>query len=141
MSKSFPMSDGVRKEFQRHQAEADAAYRQLGEPAAPPPLDGEWLPHYRKRLLQPLQQHSPDWKGAELPSDERVLNIAQKQILEAARHEAVAPRNIPAGTLVERIVTDPTGRRISKFFGDPAVTWAPFSIPPKIVTGFGGAGK
>jgi len=136
MSKPFPLRDGVRREFQKHQAEADAAYRQLGEPAAPPPLDGEWLPHYRKRLLQPLQQHSPDWKGAELPSDERVLNIAQKQILEAARHEAVAPTNIPPGQLVERRTRDESGRMISRFYGDPAAWMDQFAGERKRVVGW-----
>ena len=141
MSKSFPLSDGVRREYQRHQAEADGIYRQLGEPSAPPPLDNEWLPHYRRRLLEPLKQHSPTWAKVEIPNQEDVLAVAERQIYADAAREARAPTNLRPGELVERIVTDSTGRKISKFFGDPAVTWGPFSIPPKLVIGFGGAGK
>lgn len=139
--KNIPLADAVRREFIRHQAEADEVCRALDMPAAPPPLDGETLPHYRQRVLKPLKKYSEAWRNADLPGNETVLDVAEKQILAAARREAVAPSSVPPGELVERVTVDSTGRRISRFYGDPAVTWGPFQIPPKLVIGFGGAGK
>lgn len=41
-----------------------------------------------------------------------------------------------SGQLVELFVTDRTGRKISRFVGDPEACWGQFKAPLRRVTGF-----
>jgi len=132
--------DSARREYVEAQARADRVLRQFGD-SAERWQDGESIADYRRRLLEPLKQHSPAWRKVSVPRQEDVLQVAEQQILADAAREARAPTSIPPGKLVERVTTDVTGRRISRFFGDPEACWGAFKAEPKIVTGFGGAGK
>jgi hypothetical protein len=125
-------------EFHAAQSKADAVYTAFND-SAPAPLVGERLIDYRLRLLKPLQPHSAAWRNTEIPANEQVLKVAETQVYADAAAEARAPSNVPAGTLVERIEKDITGRRITRFFGDPEACWGPFKIPAKCVTGWSGA--
>jgi hypothetical protein len=132
--------DSARREYVEAQARADRVLRQFGD-SAERWQDGESIADYRRRLLEPLKQHSPAWRKVDVPRQEDVLAVAEKQILADAAREAVAPTNLKPGQLVERVTTDPTGRKISRFYGDPEAVWGMFRGETKIVTGFGGAGK
>jgi hypothetical protein len=122
-------------EFTLAQARADKVARAFGD-SAPRAMDGESLVAYRHRLLAPFKQHSATWRTAEIPHRADVLAIAERQIYADALHQANNPV-IPPGTLLERITTDRTGRRISSFQGDPGAWLDDFKCPAKCVTGFG----
>ncbi len=129
-----PLREELRAEYLKHQVRADRVAKQFGD-ATPPPLAGEGLPQYRRRLLEPLQKHSAAWKGVSLHrADESLLRVAETQILADAQREATAPTNLRPGQLVERIEIDETGRKIRKFYGDPEACWGPFKQPVRIVT-------
>jgi hypothetical protein len=59
----------------------------------------------------------------------------ERQLARARTDAALAAKATP-GTLVEEIVFDATGRRISRFHGDPEVCWGPFKQPGRRITGF-----
>jgi colicin import membrane protein len=113
------------------QARVDEIYSAFGDHApAPRVLEGEGPLSYRQRAANDLKKHSPDWKDVDvrtlpLPAFE----IAERKIHADALREARAPTNIPAGQQVERIERDITGRHITRFFGDPELTWSPFKSP------------
>lgn len=133
------LCDEMTGDYRQAQARADAAVRSLGDEAgAPRWLDGERLCDYRRRLLEPLKQHSPAWRSVEnIPASEDLLRLAEGQIYADAAQEARHPSHVPPGTLLERIEIDRTGRKITRFHGDPEVALAPFKFPPRIVVGIG----
>jgi hypothetical protein len=136
-----PLSEEARTEFVSAQARADCIAQGFGD-SAPSWVGGENLLQYRRRLLGLFKQHNKDWKNKDLSRvDASVLDIAETQIYAAAQREASAPTNVAAGQLVERYETDRTGRRISKFYGDPEVTWSQFKAPVRYVVGFNIDGK
>jgi hypothetical protein len=55
------------------------------------------------------------------------FNFIEKQIFEAARHEARHPTRIPDGELREVKTSDVSGRQISEFFGKPSSWMSTFS--------------
>jgi hypothetical protein len=120
------------------QAKADVIYR-LFDSQAPQPrvLQGESPLGYRQRVASELKRHSPAWRDVEvrtLPT--AAFEVAERQIYADAEREARAPTNVPAGQLIERVERcDKTGRCISRFFGDPEVTWGPFKLATRSVTG------
>lgn len=59
----------------------------------------------------------------------------QQQLIQAQRVASLNAR-AKSGELVEDIITDRTGRRISHFYGDTAATWAPFKSYSRRLTGF-----
>jgi hypothetical protein len=125
-------------QFRDAQVRADKVYQGFGD-SAPPAVDGELLPAYRLRLLRGLKQHSPDWKNTDLvrlPED--ILAVAERTILADAAREIASPTNVPAGTLLQRIEQDATGRKITRFHGDPEACWAPFKSEPKYVVAWPG---
>lgn len=136
MSGNPILCDGLEAEYARVQARADSVAQALGE-SAPRWLDGETLPQYRKRLLAPLQKHSAEWRDVNLArADEDLLRLAESKIFADAQREASAPTSLRPGELVERVSVDRTGRRVSKFFGDPEVVWGVFKQPSRHVVGW-----
>ena len=58
-----------------------------------------------------------------------------EQQLRKAKSDAAFAAKATPGQLVEELVIDPTGRRISRFHGDPEACWGPFKQPGRRVVG------
>lgn len=116
-----------RKLFTDVQFKAERVYQAFADGAAPPPLRGEALPDYQRRLLSKYKAHSPRWKEKDLTKvDASVLDIAEEHIYADAMHAAAHPVDLPAGTLREIPRTDHSGRNIFEFVGDERAAWEPF---------------
>ncbi|HEY6922803.1 MAG TPA: hypothetical protein VI653_04985 [Steroidobacteraceae bacterium] len=132
------LSETDRAQFVSAQSRCERVAQAFGDSAgAPRWLSGETLPQYQRRLLGSYKQHSAAWKDKDLTKvDASVLDIAETQIYADAMTAAIRPANVAAGTLIERVETDRTGRKISKFSGDPEACWGPFKQPARRVSGF-----
>ena len=138
-ARTIPNCEGLEAEYITAQQKADAAYRAVGHDGSPAHLLGESLTDYRLRLLRGVQGKSPTWKSASLPRAQDMLDVAEPQIFRDAVASLRDNANYAPGQLKEVVERDATGRRITKFYGDNSVTWAPFQ-PRQIayVTAFGG---
>ena len=136
-AEDYPVADGMGSAYRDAQSRADSISRQFGG-AASPPLAGERLLAYRKRLLAKFQKYSPAWRGVDLSrfSDDG-LAVAESQIYADAEREATHPTHLRPGELVERVEIDDSGRRIRRFYGDPAGCWDVFKMPSRRVVGWG----
>ncbi|HDU3743920.1 TPA: NUDIX hydrolase [Klebsiella pneumoniae subsp. pneumoniae] len=129
------LSDEERNEVAEAQVKADSVFSSFGK-RAPIPLSGEKPMAYRRRLMIQLQEHSPDYKAVDLSAiaDSQLLSTAEKHIYADA--QKAASLSVGTGMLREIKRADATGRQISTFEGDPAVTWAPFQSGKRQVTSF-----
>ncbi|HCU1302513.1 TPA: NUDIX domain-containing protein [Klebsiella pneumoniae] len=129
------LSDEERNEVADAQVKADSVFSSFGK-RAPIPLSGEKPMAYRRRLMIQLQEHSPDYKAVDLSAiaDSQLLSTAEKHIYADA--QKAASLSVGPGMLREIKRKDATGREISTFEGDPAVTWAPFQSGKRQVTSF-----
>lgn len=129
------LSDEERNEVADAQVKADSVFSSFGK-RAPIPLSGEKPMAYRRRLMIQLQEHSPDYKTVDLSAiaDSQLLSTAEKHIYADA--QKAASLSVGPGMLREIKRADATGRQISTFEGDPAVTWAPFQSGKRQVTSF-----
>ena len=129
------LSDEERNEVAEAQVKADSVFSSFGK-RAPIPLSGEKPMAYRRRLMIQLQEHSPDYKAVDLSAiaDSQLLSTAEKHIYADA--QKAASLSVGPGQLREIKRSDATGRQISTFEGDPAVTWAPFQSGKRQVTSF-----
>ncbi|MBU8951551.1 NUDIX domain-containing protein [Klebsiella sp. TF21-TM] len=129
------LSDEERNEVAEAQVKADSVFSSFGK-RAPIPLSGEKPMAYRRRLMIQLQEHSPDYKAVDLSAiaDSQLLSTAEKHIYADA--QKAASLSVGPGQLREIKRADATGRQISTFEGDPAVTWAPFQYGKRQVTSF-----
>lgn len=129
------LSDEERNEVAEAQVKADSVFSSFGK-RAPIPLSGEKPMAYRRRLMIQLQEHSPDFKAVDLSAiaDSQLLSTAEKHIYADA--QKAASLSVGPGMLREIKRKDATGREISTFEGDPAVTWAPFQSGKRQVTSF-----
>lgn len=129
------LSDEERNEVAEAQVKADSVFSSFGK-RAPIPLSGEKPMAYRRRLMIQLQEHSPDYKAVDLSAiaDSQLLSTAEKHIYADA--QKAASLSVGPGQLREIKRKDATGREISTFEGDPAVTWAPFQSGKRQVTSF-----
>lgn len=129
------LSDEERNEVAEAQVKADSVFSSFGK-RAPIPLSGEKPLAYRRRLMIQLQEHSPDYKAVDLSAiaDSQLLSTAEKHIYADA--QKAASLSVGPGMLREIKRADATGRQISTFEGDPAVTWAPFQSGKRQVTSF-----
>ncbi|MGE6584316.1 NUDIX domain-containing protein [Raoultella planticola] len=129
------LSDEERNEVAETQVKADSVFSSFGK-RAPIPLSGEKPMAYRRRLMIQLQEHSPDYKAVDLSAiaDSQLLSTAEKHIYADA--QKAASLSVGPGMLREIKRADATGRQISTFEGDPAVTWAPFQSGKRQVTSF-----
>lgn len=129
------LSDEERNEVAEAQVKADSVFSSFGK-RAPIPLSGEKPMAYRRRLMIQLQEHSPDYKAVDLSAiaDSQLLSTAEKHIYADA--QKAASLSVGPGMLREIKRKDATGREISTFEGDPAVTWAPFQSGKRQITSF-----
>jgi hypothetical protein len=119
------------------QIKAERVAQAFGDSAgAPRWMNGEQLGDYRLRLLSPYKRHSQAWAAVPVEALDGVLDVAETQIYADALVAASSPSVIGAGQLREVIEVDRTGRRITKFAGDPEACWGPFKQAPLRVTGF-----
>jgi hypothetical protein len=117
-----------RERYTAAQVRADRAYQAFGD-SAPHALNGETLRAYRCRLAGVLKRHSATYKDSNLSAiaDEAALGNVEEQIYADAIKASMVPP--PAGApLSQRTSMDEFGRRVTKFYGDPAVAYAPFSF-------------
>jgi hypothetical protein len=136
IASNTPLSEGMRQDYASVQAKADSI-AQAFDDSAPRWMNGESLVDYRRRLLDQFKAHSPAWRTVEkLPRDEATLRIAESQIYTDALHAAQNPV-VPPGQMVERITSDRSGRRITRFHGDPAAWMNQFKLAPQLVVGIG----
>ena len=98
---------------------ADAAYCALGHDT-PKPMSGESVRAYRRRLLQPLLRHSPNYKGIDMRNitDPKVFAIAEQQIFADGVAEGRRPTDVAPGRLIVR-ERKSDGHIIREFYGDP----------------------
>lgn len=121
-------SDEEYGKFATVQARADAIMMGFGASASRP-LQGETLDAYRRRLLNPIQLHHPDWAKANLmvaAADSAMLDLAEKQIYEAAAVVSRSPANVPVGTLREIPGRTRAGHVMSEFAGESKVWMSRF---------------
>ncbi len=108
------------------QARADSVESMFGRRASAP-LPGERPLDYRKRLVRDLQRYSPAFRDVRLDSaDAGLLDVLEEQVYaDAAKAgrsgEAVAPL-----ALVPVVETDSSGRKATRYFGDPIAWMAPY---------------
>lgn len=123
--------------FTAAQVQADAVYQAFNDASAPRWIDGETLPAYVRRLATKYKEHSRTFKDVDLAAinDAVALDAVVKVIYTDALAVSSSPSLIPAGQLRERITSDRTGRRISRFEGDTESCWGPFKQPVRGVTG------
>ncbi|MBN9488262.1 MAG: hypothetical protein J0H44_13585 [Alphaproteobacteria bacterium] len=117
------MADDLFDRLAEKRVAIDDAYHGFGM-TAPRPLSGEGMVTYRKRALRPLQRYSSQWKDIDLgvlAADEGAFDIAEAQILAAAKEEAREPKMVTAGTLRAIVSRDDAGHTITKFYGKPSV--------------------
>lgn len=118
-----PRTPEDKAKFAQAQAQADSAYVMLGK-QAPPPMDGEALPDYRRRLATALKVHSPAWKDVNLDAiaDDAAYTPIEGQIYADA--VAYAKRPSEDGSAVLRMVSRRTdsGHTENTFYG-PSSAW------------------
>lgn len=109
------------------QARADAVYRLNGK-QAPPPLAGEKIIDYRRRLLGALQGASPQFSKVDLrKATPDVIDALESTILADAEFAARDTSKIPVGTMRKTERRDATGRTITEWHG----SWmASQPVPP-----------
>lgn len=125
-AKLTPETRGI---FVAAQVKAEPAYLAFGDSAgAPPPLNGESLDNYQRRLLSKFKAHSPRWKDKDLSVvHASVLEIAEEQIYADAAVAATNPANLP-GTGLRRIERkDSAGRTVTRYAGDERACWSQFT--------------
>jgi hypothetical protein len=120
--------------FADAQKRADDVYSAFGG-SAPPPMAGEALMSYRRRLLRPLMAHSPTFKDLDVgvaSVDKDLLN----KIESAVQKEAIASsRNplAPNGYLQERKEMR-NGHQHTTFHGSPMAWMSRFMPAARAVT-------
>ena len=135
-------SDREPIEVEQLRARADQAYEALQLGAPPVRNPGEDLRIFRRRLLEPVRPFSPAWRSVnagtveKLSHDHLAFRNLENEVYADGIRVGMTPRK---GQLRESVRQDTTGRRISSFIGDPAVTWAPFKSYSRHVIGVGKA--
>lgn len=137
ISRRLPVEipEAERAQFVDAQVQAERVAQAFMD-SAPRWTNGESFPDYVRRLAGKYKQHSATWKDTDLSKvDANILGVISKQIYADALQAAAAPSSVPVGMLREVVENDRTGRRISKFIGDPEATWGPFKQPLRGVIG------
>ena len=117
------------------QSKAESAYQAHGL-RAPARVFGEPVDDYRRRLLRPLLPHSNTWGAVSLSTlPDSALRIVEQEVFSDSVAAGTRSGH-GAGPLREVVETDRSGRKISRFFGDPEDTWSPFKMESRDVTGW-----
>lgn len=114
-------ADADRSKLLKAQARFDSAHQGFGNNARAPLL-GESLHEYRLFNLRALQKHSPVWKDMDIglmAVNDAYLDMAEEQILAAAKEAAANPKDIPAGQIMMRSRQD-GGHTYNEWYGEPA---------------------
>ena len=115
------------------QARAHEALRPFNR-HAPPPLQGEQLDSYERRLTYEVQRQAPRFKDLNLyEAKGDAYKLLKEQIYADARQEARHPSQIPEGQLRQVTNYDASGRPFYTFYGSPSVWMSQFSLPKKRV--------
>jgi hypothetical protein len=101
---------------------------------APPPMMGESLLSYRRRMARKFQQHSERFKNSDLRTIKPgpTFDAIEKEILECAERAARSNDDGGSGMLRELKRNDQSGRAISEFYGNVSAdngALAPFRLP------------
>ena len=115
-----------RHAFAGAQLRLDSACQAWGH-SARPPLAGESLRDYRISLLNDLKPHSKAYKDSDLSTigDEAAFSNIEGIIINDAIEAST--NNVVHGAPLRKVTsTNDMGHRVTKLYGDPAVTWAPF---------------
>jgi hypothetical protein len=113
--------------FWERQAAADTALRSWGG-SAPPPMSGERLLDFRRRLLRPLLKYSTQFKDVDLDElKEPLFSPIEKSVYSDAIRASTDASSVPEDYLREIITVDKTGRRISSFVGQPRAWMSAFA--------------
>jgi hypothetical protein len=108
---------------------------------APPPLQGEQLDQYERRLTYEVQKQSPRFKDYALYDTKGdAFKIIKDQIYADAAAEARHPTMIPEGELREVVRHDNSGRPFLEFFGSPKAWLKDFTTDKKKLVGIRGDG-
>jgi hypothetical protein len=118
-----------RKLFTDCQVKANRVYQAFGDSGAPPPLMGESLDNYQRRLMRPYKDHSPQWKERDLSTvPAGMLDIAEERIYADAYEAALHPKDLPPGELIRRETRDEAGRIQAHYIGtDSRAPWEKFT--------------
>ena len=120
------------------QSRADSAFQSFSvADSAPRWLQGESLTGYKQRLLSKLKTHSSGWRDVNLYNirERAALDTAADMIFADSIAYAKSPSSVPEGRLRQVIETDATGRKISRFYGDPEATWGMFKSQSRRLVG------
>ena len=120
-----PVSEVERDALTKAQHRVDSVAPLVGMGIAPPRL-GESSHAYRLRAASALANFSPELKGSRFDSvDPAALGALEEKIFADCATTARGGQASP-GKLTEVKERDPSGRLITKYFGDPMVWMAPF---------------
>jgi 8-oxo-dGTP pyrophosphatase MutT (NUDIX family) len=114
-------ADADRSKLLQAQHRFDSVHQGFGNNARAPLL-GESLHEYRLFNLRALQKHSPVWKDMDIglmAVNDAYLDMAEEQILAAAKEAAANPKDIPAGQIMMRSRQD-GGHTYNEWYGEPA---------------------
>lgn len=119
-----------RARFGEAQATADRIYSAFSQSAFPP-MSGEGLLDYRRRLLRPLQQHSKEFAKVDLGRlDAATFKGVESRVYQDAMDVAANPAALCGpGRMREVKKTDIGGRTITEYYGDPR-SWMDDFAPP-----------
>lgn len=130
------LAEADRALFVDAQSKAERVAQAFGD-SAPRWVSGETLTQYRQRLLGKFKSHSKAWKDADLRDfKDSALDTVETQVYADAWQAAIRPANVEGGMLREVTENDRTGRKITRFYGDPEACWGPFKQPARHVTGW-----
>jgi hypothetical protein len=117
------------------QVEAHSVLR-LHNRQAPPPLQGEQLDQYERRLTYEVQKVAPNFKELNLYETRGdAFKLLKKQVYADAQQEARRPTQIEPGTLKEVTSYDAAGRPSYSYYGSPSAWMSDFAAPRKSLAG------
>lgn len=121
--------------FADAQFAADACYQAFGK-SAPPPMSGESILGYRRRLANGLKQHSKDWKDIELVAlPDAALAVAERKIYADAMTASKSSDDVAEGLMLPRDRMTESGHRVREYRGRTTI-FQQFSSPPLYATKF-----
>src|ERR1700722_20791985 len=102
------------------QVEAHQVLSKFPGRQAPPPLQGEQLDQYDRRLTYEMQKVAPNYKDLNLYDVKGdAYKLLKQQIRADAQQEATRPTMIPDGELKEVVSYDQAGRPSYTCYGSP----------------------
>jgi hypothetical protein len=122
---------GDKRDFISAQTRAESVYQAFGD-SAPPPLAGETAHSYRQRLVQGVQQHSPQYRNVNLAGcNPSILNGFEDAIYNDAQAHASDSSRFRPGQMHPIVINDGAGRPITKYIGHQGACWDQFCPPTR----------